>query len=32
MQQRVSRQDLYDLAWSEPMQTLAKRFGISDVA
>lgn len=32
MQQRVTRQELYDLAWSEPMRTLAKRFGISDVA
>ena len=32
MQQRVTRQELHDLAWSEPMRTLAKRFGISDVA
>lgn len=32
MTQRLSRQELYDLVWSEPMRTLAKRFGISDVA
>lgn len=24
--------DLYDLFWSEPMRTLAARFGMSDVA
>ena len=28
----LSRQALYDLAWSTPMSTLAKDFGISDVA
>ncbi len=27
---RISRQDLFNLIWSEPMTTLAKRFGISD--
>ena len=27
---RISRQELYNLIWSEPMTTLAKRFGISD--
>ena len=32
MQQRVTRQEIYDLAWSKPMRTLAKRFGLSDVA
>jgi hypothetical protein len=26
-----TRQELYDLAWSEPMRTLAARFGMSDV-
>lgn len=26
----LTRQELYDLAWSEPMQNLAKRFSISD--
>jgi hypothetical protein len=29
---RFSRKELYDLVWSEPMKTLASRFGISDVA
>jgi hypothetical protein len=29
---RLSRQDLYELAWSKPMSDLAKDFGISDVA
>jgi hypothetical protein len=29
--QRISRKDLYELIWSEPMTSLAKRFGISDV-
>ena len=29
---RFSRKELYDLVWSEPMKTLAGRFGISDVA
>jgi hypothetical protein len=28
----LSRQELYDMVWSEPMTTLAKNFGISDVA
>jgi len=28
---RISRKDLYELIWSEPMTTLAQRFGISDV-
>lgn len=27
-----TREDLYQLVWSEPLRTLAKRFGISDVA
>jgi len=25
------RQDLFDLVWSEPTRTIAKRLGISDV-
>jgi integrase len=29
--QRISRKDLYALIWSEPMTSLAERFGISDV-
>jgi integrase len=28
---RISRKDLYELIWSEPITTLAQRFGISDV-
>jgi hypothetical protein len=28
---RFTRQELYDLVWSEPMSQLAKRFGVSDV-
>lgn len=32
MASRMSRQELYDLVWSEPMRTLAPRFAISDVA
>lgn len=28
---QLARQELYDLAWAEPMQKLARRFGISDV-
>lgn len=28
----LSREDLYELVWSKPMQELAKEFGISDVA
>ncbi|MGZ3859531.1 MAG: hypothetical protein ACXVMS_08370 [Flavisolibacter sp.] len=27
---KLTRQQLYDLVWSEPMTTLAKRFSISD--
>ena len=27
-----TREELYRLVWSEPLRTLAKRFGISDVA
>lgn len=30
--QTLTRQELYELVWSEPMRTLAKRYGISDVA
>jgi hypothetical protein len=29
---RYTREQLYDLVWSEPMQRLAKQIGISDVA
>jgi hypothetical protein len=29
---RLSRKELYELVWSEPMKILAPRFGISDVA
>jgi hypothetical protein len=32
MVQRLSRKELYELVWSEPMKTLSGRFGISDVA
>lgn len=32
MAERISRKDLYDLVWSEPLVTLAARFKISDVA
>jgi integrase len=28
---RISRQELYDLVWSDPITALADRFGISDV-
>ena len=28
---RISRKDLYELIWSEPTTTVARRFGISDV-
>lgn len=28
----VSREELYSMVWSTPMQKLAKEFGISDVA
>jgi|SRR5580704_1292781 hypothetical protein len=31
MAKRLSRAELYALVWSEPMKTLAMRFGISDV-
>ncbi len=31
MGHQLTRQELFDLAWAEPMQRLAKRFGISDV-
>ncbi len=27
----LTREQLYDLVWSEPMQRLAKQIGISDV-
>jgi hypothetical protein len=30
MQREFTRQELYDLVWLEPMQKLAKRFGMSD--
>jgi hypothetical protein len=30
--ERLSRRQLYDLVWSEPLRTLSIRFGISDVA
>lgn len=32
MPERLSRQELYDLVWFEPVMNLAIRFGISDVA
>lgn len=32
MAKRLSRKELYELVWSEPMRVLAPRFGISDVA
>lgn len=32
MATRLSRKELYDLVWSEPIKVLAARFGISDVA
>lgn len=28
----LTREELFDLVWKEPMRTLARRFGISDVA
>ena len=31
MTQRLSRKELYELVWSEPMKNLCLRFGISDV-
>lgn len=30
MAQTFTRQSLYDLAWSEPIQALAKKFSLSD--
>ena len=27
---KISRKELYDLVWSEPMTTVSKRFGLSD--
>jgi hypothetical protein len=30
--ERLSRKELYELVWSEPMKNLSVRFGISDVA
>jgi hypothetical protein len=32
MSERLSRLQLYELVWTDPMSTLARRFGISDVA
>ena len=32
MAKRLSRKELYELVWSEPMKILSGRFGISDVA
>jgi hypothetical protein len=32
MPERLTRLELYNLVWSEPMRTLASRFGLSDVA
>ena len=32
MVQRLSRKELYELVWSNPMKVLCLRFGISDVA
>lgn len=32
MAERLSRKELYDLVWSEPLKTLCSQFGISDVA
>ncbi len=29
---RLSREELYEKVWTEPVRTIAKRFGISDVA
>lgn len=31
MTRTLSRQELYDLVWSEPKSSLARRLGISDV-
>ena len=32
MAERLSRQALYDLVWSQPIKTLSVRCGIADVA
>lgn len=32
MAERLSRKAPYDLVWSEPIKTLAARFGISDIS
>ena len=32
MAHRLTRQELHDLVWAEPMQKLAPKFGLSDVA
>ncbi len=32
MDQEFTRQEMYDLVWSEPMVKLAKKWGVSDVA
>ena len=32
MPERLSRQELYELVWREPLRSLSARFGISDVA
>jgi hypothetical protein len=32
MAERLSRKDLFELVWSEQMENLAFRFGVSDVA
>ncbi len=29
---RYNRKDLYEKVWSDPMRTVAKEFGVSDVA
>jgi hypothetical protein len=31
MPKTVTRQELYDLAWSTPLKKLAEQFGVSDV-
>ena len=31
MSHTFTRQELFDLVWSEPTRTIAKRYGISDV-
>lgn len=32
MTKTVSRSELYDLVWSEPLREVAKQFEVSDVA